>query len=164
LPEEAGDGSLRYRNAHFAQLAMDPWRSPERVRGGHLAHERANGGVGTRAARATPSRAPRPSPAEPLPMPSHHGVGLDEYERRAPVPPRFGQHDPKQPISRPELRTGDAASQRIELLAEREVFEDQLVMSAAGQRQRANDDNDHLRHASILSFYMPRINRSAVRS
>ena len=97
-------------------------------------------------------------------MPSHHGVGLDEHERRAPVPPRLSQHDPKQPISPPELRTGDAASQRMELLAEREVFEDQLVMSAAGQRQRANHYNDHLQHASILPFYVLRINRSAVQS
>ena len=52
----------------------------------------------------------------------------------------------------------------IELLAEREVFEGQLVMSAAGQRQHANDDEDHLQHASILSCYVRQINRSAVRS
>src|SRR5712692_7064028 len=103
---------------------MDPRRSPEWIRGGHLAHERANGGVGARAARTTLRRAPRPSPAEPFAMPSHHGVGLDEHERRAPVPPGLGHHDPKQPISLPELRTADTAPQRIELLAEREVFED----------------------------------------
>ena len=67
-------------------------------------------------------------------MPSHHGIGLDEHERRAPVPPRLGQHDPEQPVAPPELRTRDAAPKRMELLTEREVFEDQLVMSAAGQR------------------------------
>ena len=77
-------------------------------------------------------------------MPSHHGVGLDEHERRAPVPPGLGHHDPKQPISLPELRTADTAPQRIELLAEREVFEDQLVMSAAGQPDRTNEDHDHV--------------------
>lgn len=46
-------------------------------------------------------------------MPSHHGVGLDEHERAAPVVPRLGQHDPKQAISLPKLRTGDNASQGI---------------------------------------------------
>ena len=85
-------------------------------------------------------------------MPSHHGVGLDEDERRAPVPPRLGQHDSKQPIPPPKLRTGARTFQRGELLAEREVLEDQFMMSAAGQRYRADKYNDHLQHASILSF------------
>ena len=85
-------------------------------------------------------------------MPSHDGVGLDEHERRAPVPPRLGQYDPEQPIAPPQLRTGARASQRVELLTEREVLEDQFVMSAAGQRQRAHEYKDHLQHAAILSF------------
>ena len=91
-------------------------------------------------------------------MPSHHGVGLDEHERRAPVPPRLGHYDPKQPISPPQLRTGACASQRVELLAEREVLEDQFVMSLAGQRQGADEYKDHLQHASILSFFKQRSN------
>jgi hypothetical protein len=77
-------------------------------------------------------------------MPSQHGVGLDENERRAPVPPRVGQHDPKQPIPRPQVRTGARAFPRAELLAEREVLEDQFMMSAAGQRQRADEYTDRL--------------------
>ena len=143
-PQEPRDGSLRDLDAHFAQLAMDPRRAPERIRGGHRAHERANGGVGPRAADAIPRRAPRPSPAEPFAMPSHHGVGLDEHERRAPVPPRPGQYDPKQPVSRPELRTADRAFQCVELLAECEVLEDQFVMSAAGQPDGTDEERDHV--------------------
>jgi hypothetical protein len=85
-------------------------------------------------------------------MPSHHGVGLDEHERRAPVRPRLGQYGPKHPIPPPQLRTGASASQRVELLTEREVLEDQFVMSAAGQRQRADEYKELLQHASILSF------------
>jgi hypothetical protein len=85
-------------------------------------------------------------------MPSHHGVGLDEDEGRAPVPARLGQHDPKQPIPPPKLRTGARAFQHAELLAEREVLEDQFMMSAAGQRYGADKYNDHLQHESILSF------------
>jgi hypothetical protein len=52
-------------------------------------------------------------------MPSHHGVGLDEHERRPPVPARVGQCDPTQAISPPELRTAAGAFQGVELLAER---------------------------------------------
>jgi hypothetical protein len=66
--------------------------------------------------------------------------------------------DPKQPISPPQLRTGACASQRVELLAEREVLEDQFVMSVAGPRQGADANEDHLQHASILSFYEQRSN------
>jgi hypothetical protein len=75
------------------------------------------------------------------------------------VPISLSQYDPKQPISPPELRTGACASQRVEFLAEYEVLEDQFVMSAARQRERADQDKDHLQHAWILSFYVLRINR-----
>jgi hypothetical protein len=92
-------------------------------------------------------------------MPSHDGVGLDEHERRAPAPPRLGQHDPKQPISPPEIETFARASARVELLAEREVLEDKFVMSAASQRHRADQYKDHVQHVSILLFYTRRINR-----
>ena len=83
-------------------------------------------------------------------MPSHDGVRLDEHERRAPVPPRSSQHDPKQPISPPEVGTFARASERVELLPEREVLENQLMMSTACQTHSADEDNDHLQHASIL--------------
>ena len=56
-------------------------------------------------------------------MPPHHGVGLDEHERRAPLPPRLGEEDPKQSVSRAELRTLDRARQRGQLLTEREILE-----------------------------------------
>jgi hypothetical protein len=91
-------------------------------------------------------------------MPAHHGVGLDEYERRAPVPPRLHSYDPKQAISRPELRTAGRAFHCGKLLAEREVLEDQFVMAAAGQREPADEYEDHAQHASMLSFYARRIN------
>jgi len=75
----------------------------------------------------------------------------------APVPSRLGQHDPKQPISPPEPRTGARASQRVELLAERESLDDQFVMFAAGQRQRANEKKI-IFSTSILSFCEQRSN------
>jgi hypothetical protein len=92
-------------------------------------------------------------------MPSHDGVGLDKHERRAPAPPRLSQYDPNQPISPPEMGTFAHASARVELLAEREVLEDQFVMSAASQRQRAGQYKDRVQHAPILLFSTRRINR-----
>jgi hypothetical protein len=75
----------------------------------------------------------------------------------ASVPPRLGQHDPKQPISPPEPRTGARASQRVELLAERESLDDQFVMFAAGLRQRA-DEKKIIFSTSIPSFCEQRSN------
>ena len=91
-------------------------------------------------------------------MPPHDRVGLNEHERRTPVPPHAGQGDPKQPVAAPELRPDALASERVQLLAEREVLQDQFVMPAASQRQRAQEDEDDLQHASILSVFEPRGN------
>ena len=76
----------------------------------------------------------------------------------APRQPRLGQHDPKQAISPSKLRTGDGASQRVELLPEREILDDQFVRSATGQRHSADEEKDGLKHASILSCYAQGIN------
>jgi hypothetical protein len=65
-------------------------------------------------------------------MPSHDGVGPDEHEGRAPVPPRLRQHDPKQAIPSPETRTLSRAYRGMELLAECEILEHQFVVAAAG--------------------------------
>jgi hypothetical protein len=50
-------------------FAMDSRRSPRRICGRHFVHQCANGRIRTRAARAQPFRAVRPSATEPLAMP-----------------------------------------------------------------------------------------------
>jgi hypothetical protein len=75
-------------------------------------------------------------------VPSHDGVGLDDHEGRAPVPPRLGQHDPKEAIPVPENRTRACACHGMELLPECEVFEHHFVVPAAGQSKRSRDPED----------------------
>lgn len=53
----------------------------------------------------------------------------------------------------------DRATQRVELLAEREVLEDQFVMSAASQGQRSRHQQDCVEHASSCPAGHGRINR-----
>jgi hypothetical protein len=84
-------------------------------------------------------------------MPSHDGVGPDEHEGRAPVPPRLGQHDPEQAIPSPETRAFSRACEGMELLAESEVLEHQFVVAAAGQGERSRDPEDGSQHWVILS-------------
>src|SRR6185503_1701502 len=44
-------------------------------------------------------------PAEPLAVPSDHGIGLHDDQGGAPVPPTLGEEDPKQSVRRAELGT-----------------------------------------------------------
>ena len=55
-------------------------------------------------------------------MPSDDGVGLDDHDSCAPMPPRFGQHDPEQSVGRTKVRTLGRASQCIQLLPPRQVL------------------------------------------
>ncbi len=92
-----------------------------------------------------------PEAPEPFAAPSHDGVGLHEYQRRSPVQPRLGRHDPKQPISPLKRRTLDGAFHGVELLPQREVFKNQFLVPTACQRHGSNEDGDHFQHASIVS-------------
>jgi hypothetical protein len=74
---------------------------------------------------------------EPITMPPQHGVWLDEHQRRSPAMPKVGQEDPECPVTALEARTPDGALQGFQLLPQRDVFEDQFLMPAAGQRQRS---------------------------
>ena len=77
-------------------------------------------------------------------MPSHDGVRLQEHQGRAPVPPDSAQGDPKQSIARLEVRVLGRPFHRRQLLSQRQVLEDQFLMSAEGQRQRAGDHHEQL--------------------
>ncbi len=64
-------------------------------------------------------------------MPAHNRVGLYDNQGRAPVLPRLGEQDPKQPIAIPELRTFARAPEHRQLLTERHVLECDCAVSAA---------------------------------
>jgi len=91
-------------------------------------------------------------------MPSHDGVRLHEYHRRAPVPPAPRQGNPKQSVARLEVRALGRAFQCRQLLPQRQVLQDQFSMAAKRQRQRTADHNEQLQHASIVAGIGARIN------
>ena len=72
-------------------------------------------------------------------MPPDHSVWLDDHQHRSPPAPHGGPQDPEDPVTVLEVGRPDGASQGVELLPPRGVFEDQFVMPAAGQRQRSCD-------------------------
>ena len=83
-------------------------------------------------------------------MPSQHGVRLDEHQCGAPAVPGAGQKDPEQPVLFLEVRSSPGAMQGTKLVPERDVFEDQFPMPAAGQGQRSRDQYDHVQHPVIV--------------
>ena len=64
---------------------------PQRIRRGHLLDELPNRRNPAGPANTRMSRTLGPPASEPLPMPAHNRVWLDDDERRAPVPPSVGE-------------------------------------------------------------------------
>ena len=132
----------------FAQFAVDPRRSPQRIRGGHLADERANGrhpcSGGPDAVRVERRVQRRRSHWR-----CHRTTvsGCTTSKARAPVPPRLGEEDPKQSVRRAELRTFDRARQHGQLLTEREILERDGPVSAADQSDRSEEHDQRRQHA-----------------
>jgi hypothetical protein len=91
-------------------------------------------------------------------MPSHDRVRLNEHQRRAPVPPHAGQGDPKQPVARPERRAFGRPFQRPQLLPQRDVLQDQFVVSAARQREPTGNHDEQLQHGWIVASVSAKIN------
>jgi hypothetical protein len=72
---------------------------------------------------------------------THDGVWSDQYERRSPVRPNPSQGNPKHPVT--GLHAGPTVRplHRHQLLAQRQVLQDQFSMSTKSQRQRPTDDD-----------------------
>jgi hypothetical protein len=79
-------------------------------------------------------------------MPSHDRVRLHEHQRRAPIPPESGHHDPKEPIVRPKTRAFGGPFHGPELLPQCHILQDQFFMTAARQRQRTPHQDQQLQH------------------
>jgi hypothetical protein len=84
-------------------------------------------------------------------MPPHDGVRLDEHQSRTPLGPDGGKGDPEQPISSAKTRSYDRAFESGELLPERDILKHQRAMPAAGDSQRATEQQIIFSTRSILS-------------
>ena len=59
-------------------------------------------------------------------MPADDGGGLDDLEHLGPAGPDAAQQDPEEPVGARELRAGSFLLERCNLLAKREIFEDEV--------------------------------------
>jgi hypothetical protein len=92
-------------------------------------------------------------------MPAHDGVRLHQYQRPAPVPPASRQGDRKQAVAGLEMGSLGRASQGHQLLPQGQVLQDQISMSTARQCQRADDDDEQLQHAPMVTAVPARFNK-----
>jgi hypothetical protein len=86
-------------------------------------------------------------PAEPLPVPSNHGIGLHNDQGGAPVPPTLGEDDPKQSVRRAELRTFHRSRQHGQLLTERKIFQHDGSVPTADQSEGSEKHHQRRQHA-----------------
>ena len=94
----------------FKQLAVDPWRAPERIRLRHRPNQRADIGGDGRPAGAS-ATLPRPEQAEAAAMPGEDRLRFDDDERRSPVVPRRATATPR--ASGPPSRAAAAAAATV---------------------------------------------------
>ena len=118
------------------ELAVDPWRAPQRVRGGHVADKASEVLAQTRASTDL-RRLPGPVPGEAAPMlPDDRGRAQDD-QSGAPVGPGPPEAEPEEPIGPTYRRPASGALVHGQLLPEREVLERQRPMPARVDRQQA---------------------------
>jgi hypothetical protein len=110
LMKKPRNRALRDIYAELSLFRVDSRRAPQRIRDAHLRHQRRNGLVSPGGPVVTVGNVPSTS-AQPLAMPAHDGVWLDDDQCPAPVPPYVGEEDPEGSIARPQLWTFDGALQ-----------------------------------------------------
>jgi hypothetical protein len=125
-------------DAECPQFAVNPRRTPQRVRGRHLANEGADLLINWRTAIVSLLRASRPAAAKPVAMPADDSVRLHDNQRGAPVPPTSRESNPKESVACPEAASRRSVDGR-QLLPQREVFQDQFPVAAEHQGECADD-------------------------
>src|SRR5437870_9539166 len=120
---------LRDHQAELQQLAVDPRRTPQRIRAAHLPYQipqvPPNRGP-------TPSASTLPCPVEPEApaVPPHHGLGPHHLQGTPPILPESRQHDPEDSVHLGQPRPWLTRFPHGELLPQREILQRQLAARA----------------------------------
>src|SRR3989441_12487051 len=158
---------LRDGKAELQQLAVDPRRTPQRIRAAHLPYQipqvPPNRGP-------TPSASTLPCPVEPESpaVPSHHGLGPHHLQGPPPIPPESRPHDPEDPVHLRQPRPWLTRFPHGELLPQLEILQRQLAARANRGAECPKKDpkpSDHDRPSSrSLRTTQDRCDRRVFRS
>ena len=72
-------------------------------------------------------------------MPAEHGRGLHQHERVSPGGPAPTEPHPEEPIDGAKPRAAIATGQHSQLMAEREIFQDEIGARAERGAERRGD-------------------------
>ena len=127
FPHPTKHGSLRNIEAEHLQLAMNPWRTSDRVLGNHAENDLPQFPANTFSPRASPmSRKPDPIQLESRPMPANDRLRLDEDQCSLPASPEAPQHHPEQFVGGRKSRWRMSLFENAELLPKGQVFQEQI--------------------------------------
>src|SRR6267143_5986237 len=101
---------------------MDARRAPEGVGEGHAADALGDLRIDGRATGSIASRLPAPERAEAPPVPSNHGLRLNDMERFAPPCPPLREPHPEDAVEETDPRSLGAAAEQGELLSQPQVL------------------------------------------
>src|SRR5712692_8228688 len=110
-------------HTEFEQFAVNPWGSPGWVGSAHHTDQIAYVFRNRRTPGLATPDPPSPKKAKAFPVPSDHGLGLDDDECAAPVSPHSAQPCPEKPVEGCQLRLLHRTMQNAELVPERNVFQ-----------------------------------------
>src|SRR5688572_16667441 len=116
------DGRLTHTDSQLLQLAVNPRRTPKRIRGRQFADQGANVCRHAWSPGAT-AAFPRPEQAKAASVPGDDGLGLDDVKRRPPRAPGSREPCPQHPVCRRQTEAwAPRALDHRELVSEREEF------------------------------------------
>ena len=137
---------------------MNPRGTPQRIRGGHVANQRAH----VRWHRWAPgavSAFPRPEPPKAAPVPRDHSLRLDNVNGRPPAAPRAREPHPQPPVCRREAKTWAPRSMDDgELVSESDDFQVQQGARPDQEAKRVKERDDDGRHDCRLSENLRKLN------
>jgi hypothetical protein len=120
------DGALRDADAELQELASNPFGSPEPVLGRHATDEGEDIRSETRFAWTAGAGFPTPEESESLPVPSQHGLWLDQEQGMAPLQMEVREHHEQASLVAAKDGAFDGARGDDELLPKKGVLGDQL--------------------------------------
>src|SRR5438132_1198455 len=154
---------LRYGYAELQQLAMNSWRTPERIGAAHPPNQISELRTDHGPAGSVPTL-PRPVASQPLPVPADHRLGPNHLQRMPPARPQSRQQNPEDPVHLRQPRPWLPRLPDGELLPQRQILQRQLAVGANSTSQRPKQnyqpsDHDRPNSGSVRTTQDGRVGR-----
>jgi len=104
------------------------------------------------------TRLPGPELPEPLTVPAHHRIGLDDHQDLLPAWPETAEREPEDPIGGPHPRSRSFGREDGELLAKGEVLDQKVAPRRCEASEPAQDDGNSGKHRDRMEGWGSDVN------